>query len=61
VNSSNLHKSNSMLIHKCVEIWLAKAVLTLVNFAGVATYDNVEGHCVADKFCRNVVVTAAET
>ncbi len=32
---------------------LAKAALTLVNFAGVATYDNVEGHCVIDKFFRS--------
>ncbi len=59
VHSSNLHKSNSTLIHKLFGTRLAKAVLTLVNFAGVATYDNVAGHCTADKFCRNVVVTAA--
>jgi hypothetical protein len=59
----NLHKSNSTLIHKLFGTRLAKAVLTLVNFAGVATYDNVEGPRAADKFCRNVVVTtaAAET
>jgi hypothetical protein len=59
VHSSNLHKSNSTLIHKLFGTRLAKAVLTLVNFAGVATYDNVEDHCAADKFCRNVVATAA--
>ncbi len=56
VHSSNLHKSNSTLIHKLFGTRLAKAVLTLVNFAGVATYDNIEGH---DKFFRNIVVTAA--
>ncbi len=59
VHSSNLHKSNSTLIHKLFGTRLAKAVLIRVNFARVSTYDNVEGHRAANKFCRNVDVTAA--
>ncbi len=54
---------NSTLIHKFVGTRLVKVVLTLVNFAGVAANDNVEGHDDANKFRRNVVVStaAAET
>ena len=36
VHSSNLHKSNSTLTHKLFGTRVAKAVLTLVDFAGVA-------------------------
>jgi hypothetical protein len=50
-------------MHKFVGTLRAKAVQTLVSFSSVVAYDNLEGCCAANNFCRNVVVTtaAAET